>query len=97
MEARVVSHPLDGIPQLVRRPVLEVAAWVRRVQEVTERLKSQMREVATVVLRVLDGVALQATRVRTRSQVELGFGSLTVSIISGVSYARPDAGAADLC
>ena len=96
MEARVVADPLDGIPQLVRRPVLEIAAWMRRVQETTKCLRCHMREVATAVFRALELVALQATRVRTRSQVELVFGALTFSVTSGVSYARPGAGFVDL-
>lgn len=96
MATGVSSQPLDGVPRLVRGPVLEVAGWVRRLQEATERLTAQLRDMATLVLRALDGVALQATQVRARSQVDVTFGSLMVTVTSGVVYARPGERVTDL-
>ncbi|MCA1675158.1 MAG: hypothetical protein LC799_24190 [Actinobacteria bacterium] len=96
MEVPVTFQQLNGVPQVVWRPVAEFARWVHRVQEAAEHLTSQLRETGTLVLRILDGVAVQAMCMRARSQVELVFGSLTVSVTSGVAYARPGDAVADL-
>ena len=96
MEIPMPADQPGGVPQVMWRPVVEFTRWVRRAQEAAAHLTSQLRETATLVLRVLDGVAVQATCIRTRSQMELVFGSLTVSISSGVAYARPGDAMADL-
>lgn len=83
------SHPLDGVARLVWRPVQMVAQLVRQLQEAAEQMGHQVREIAQLVLRAADGVALHATRVRARSQVEMMFGPLTVSVASGLILARP--------
>lgn len=88
---RVASHAFGGLSQLVRGPALEFAQLVRRVIAVAEDMRRQLWEVATLMLRVLDGVALQATQIRARSQVEAVFGPLTVSLASGVILAKEDA------
>ncbi len=84
----MASRSLDSVPRLVWRPVLDVAQLVRRVQEAAERVRRQVREIAALVWRTLEGAALQTTRMRTRSQLEWVVGSLTVTIASDVVYAR---------
>lgn len=96
MEIPVTSHQLNEVPPGVWRPVVEFTRWVHRVQEAATHVASHLRETATLVLRVLDGVALQATSMRARTQVELVFGSLTVLLTSGVTYTRPGDAVADL-
>lgn len=87
--AQLESHPLDGVARLVWRPVQKIAQLVRQLREAAEQMGCQMREIAQLVLRAVDGVALHATRVRARSQVEMMFGPLTVSVASGLILARP--------
>ena len=89
---QMASHAFDGIPLSVRRPVLDFMQLVRRVKEAADDMKRQLVEVATLALRVLDGVTLQATQIRTRSQVEVIFGRLTVSLASGVNLAKDGSG-----
>jgi hypothetical protein len=87
-DTRAASHAFDGIAQLVRRPILEFTQLVRRVKEATEDMRRHLREIATLVMRVLDGVSLQMTRMRARSEVEVVYGPLLVSITSGVILAK---------
>lgn len=89
---QVASRAFGGIPLLVRRPVLDFMQLVRRVKEAADDMRRQLVEVATLAFRVLDGVTLQATQIRTRSQVEVIFGRLTVSLASGVNLAKDGSG-----
>ncbi|MFN2495799.1 MAG: hypothetical protein ABR608_07815, partial [Pseudonocardiaceae bacterium] len=57
-------------------------------RESTEHVRCQLREFAKLVLRMLDGILLQMTKMHARSQVELVFGSLTFSLASAVTYAK---------
>lgn len=86
--AQLASHAFDGLPQLVRRPLHELVQLVARVKEAIDDMRRQLLEVATLTLRVLDGVALHSTRMRARSQMEVVFGPLTVSLATGVVLAR---------
>ena len=90
--AQMASHVFDGVPQLVRGPVLELVQLIRQVKEAAADMRRQLVEVATLALRVLDGVALQATQMRARSQVEMVFGRLTVSFASGLNLAKEGSG-----
>ncbi|MGH3797299.1 MAG: hypothetical protein ACRDSP_20690 [Pseudonocardiaceae bacterium] len=89
-----MSHPLDEVPRVVWRPVHKVVQFVRQVRDAVSHVADQMREVAQLMLRILDGVTLQMTRMRTHSQMEIVFGPLTWSIASGVVIARPGSGTA---
>jgi hypothetical protein len=85
---QLLRNPPGGVPELVWRPVQKAAQLVRQVQQTAERLVGQVRDVIRLVLRALDGVALQTTRVRARSQVEWIVGPLTFSVAGGVIFAR---------
>jgi hypothetical protein len=58
------------------------------VQYAAEHMRQQMQEAIKLLLRALDGVTLQLTRLQSRSQVELVFGPLTFSVASGVIFQR---------
>jgi len=69
-------------------PVRKAAQLVSYLQEAAVNLARQVRDTATMVLHTLDGVTLQATKVRARSQVEWVIGPLTFSVASGVIFTR---------
>lgn len=85
----MLSHPPKRVPELVWRPVQKAAQLMCQVQEIAAHMAHQVLDIAKLVLRTLDGVTLQTTRVRTRSQMEWVYGPLTFSIASGVLFARP--------
>lgn len=90
--AQLVSHPFDRVTRLVWGPVRRAAQLLRQAQEALQQVVHQVQEFAQLMLRALDGATLQATRMRTRSQVEFMFGPLTFSVASGVIYARAAGG-----
>ena len=92
MEAfRWVPYPLEDVPRLMWHPARMTAQLVRQMQDAAVRVGRQLREVAALILRTLDGATRQTTRMRTYSQTELVFGPLTLSFASGVVFARADA------
>ncbi|HEY2764967.1 MAG TPA: hypothetical protein VGJ13_13305 [Pseudonocardiaceae bacterium] len=69
---------------------METSRLVSQLREAAAEIMRQVQEVVKLVMRALDMVALQATRVQTRTQTELIFGPVTVSLASGVIIARAD-------
>lgn len=63
---------------------------MHQVWEAVVHVGGQVREVAALVLRTLDGATQQMTRMRTHSQMEVVYGPLTFSFASGVIFARPE-------
>ena len=86
--AQLLSHPSGRIREWIWRPVRKFAQLMSQVPEAVARLGRRLRDTANLVLRTLDEVTPQTTRVQARSQVEWVVGPLTFSVASGVIFAR---------